>query len=53
MSLDQASPSEALPVETLSMIEHTKTQVFCRAIDLGTLELNTMVKDIGHVIVNF
>ena len=53
MPWDKDGPSEEGPVEKLSTTKKTKTQVVSEGIEMGTPELNVMVKDIGHVTINF
>ena len=41
------------PVEVPSIASHRKIQVISKALDLGTPEHNDMIKDIGHVSIDF
>ena len=54
MSLDQDGPSEEWHVEASSMpTPPIRIQVLGQEIDLGTPELNTMIKDLGHITMDF
>ena len=54
VSLDEVGPSEERILEGLSTpTPHIKIQVLGQAIDLGTSELNTMFKDLGHIAMDF
>ena len=52
--LEQDGPFEEWPIEESSTpTPPIKIQVLGQAIDLGTLELNTMVKDLRHITMDF
>ena len=53
VSQDQAGPSEERPVDSLSTTPWTRIQIVGQALDLGMLELNVVVKDIGDVDFDF
>ena len=52
-SEDQDGPSEERHVEASKPNPPIMIQVLGQEIDLGTLEMNTMVKDLGHVAMDF
>ena len=54
VSLDQDVPFDEQPVkESLMPNPSIKIQVLSQAIDLVTPELNTMVKELGHITMDF
>ena len=50
---DLAGSFEERPSDVSIPIPPIKTQVLGEATDLGTIELNTMLKNLGHVTINF
>ena len=54
MSLDEVGPYEEIPIErSITPTPPIKIQLLGQEIDLGTPELNTVVKDLGHITMDF
>ena len=53
VSYDQVVPSDERPIKTSSTNPRTKIHVYSQAFDLGTSELNVVVKDISNFTFDF